>query len=336
MDYTLIGNHPAIQKIRELIDLASDTDLNVLLLGETGTGKEVVARLLHSASNRRNKRFIKVNCAALPLTLLESELFGYEKGAFTGADKFKPGRFELASEGVLYLDEIGDMPLLLQAKLLEVLQSNEFSRLGGTEVVKVRTWVVASTNHVLEKDIREGRFREDLYYRLNVIRIELPPLRERREDIEPLIGYFVEKYRRELNIDRHFSLSAEMRDLFTAYPWPGNIRELASSLLRLMIGDDPALVRSEMVGAMGSEETSPFGEKLLPGTGHEAPEKGSTPEVPSLKTIKTRAAEEIERKAIMSALNVAAWNKREAARILKISYKALFNKLNSLGIRREL
>jgi two-component system, NtrC family, response regulator AtoC len=333
MDYSLIGKDPAIQKIRELIDLASDTALNVLLLGETGTGKEVVARLLHAASNRRNKRFIKVNCAALPLTLLESELFGYEKGAFTGAEKLKPGKFELASEGVLYLDEIGDMPLLVQAKLLEVLQSNEFSRLGGTDVVKVGTWVVASTNHVLEKDIREGRFREDLYYRLNVIRIELPPLRERREDIGLLIDHFTERYLMEFRMDRGFSLSAEMRKLFMAYPWPGNVRELASFLLRLMIGDDPALIRSEMAEAVSPTGSPLPGEEVLlkAGPGGASGEEG--PEVPPLKEIKARAAEEIERKAILSALNMAAWNKREAAKILKISYKALFNKLNSFGIR---
>jgi transcriptional regulator with PAS, ATPase and Fis domain len=336
MDYALIGNHPAIQKIRELIDLASDTDLNVLLLGETGTGKEVVAHLLHSASDRRSKRFIKVNCAALPLTLLESELFGYEKGAFTGADKFKPGKFELASEGVIYLDEIGDMPLLLQAKLLEVLQSNEFSRLGGTDVVKVKTWVIASTNHVLEKDIKEGRFREDLFYRLNVIRIELPPLRERAEDIDLLIDHFVAKYRRELNLDHDFSLSDEIRDLFFAYSWPGNIRELSSTVLRLMIGDNPALIRSELTRAMTSEEPHLFGEKPLPKIEQEVRSGRRKPEAPSLKKIKAEAAEEIERKVILIALNAAAWNKREAARILKISYKALFNKLNSLGIKREL
>ncbi|MBN2034079.1 MAG: sigma-54-dependent Fis family transcriptional regulator [Deltaproteobacteria bacterium] len=335
MDYALIGNHPAIQKIRELIALASDTDLNVLLLGETGTGKEVVARLLHSASSRKNNRFIKVNCAALPMTLLESELFGYEKGAFTGADKFKPGKFELASEGVIFLDEIGDMPLLLQAKLLEVLQSNEFSRLGGTDVVKVRTWVVASTNHVLEKDIKDGRFREDLYYRLNVIRIELPPLRERTEDIGLLVDHFVGKYRKELNIE-DFSINAKLEELFKAYPWPGNIRELSSFLLRLMIGDDPALVQSEIVAGMSSEETHFFAGNPLPNRMDEVLKRETLAVAPSLKVIKARAAEEIERKAIVTALNKTAWNKREAAKILKISYKALFNKLNSLGIRRGL
>ncbi|MBW1804147.1 MAG: sigma-54 factor interaction domain-containing protein, partial [Deltaproteobacteria bacterium] len=184
MDYALLGNHPAIEKIRELIEMVSDTAFNVLLLGETGTGKEVVARLLHQASSRRNQRFIKVNCAALPLTLLESELFGYEKGAFTGADRFKPGKFELASEGAIFLDEIGDMPLVLQGKLLQVLQSGEFNRLGGTDDVKVNAWVISSTNHDLEKGMEEGLFREDLYYRLNIIKVELQALRDRKEDID--------------------------------------------------------------------------------------------------------------------------------------------------------
>jgi two-component system, NtrC family, response regulator AtoC len=337
MDHALIGNHPDIQKIRELIDLASDTGLNVLLLGETGTGKEVVARLLHAASNRRNHRFIKVNCAALPLTLLESELFGYEKGAFTGADKFKPGKFELASEGVIFLDEIGDMPLLLQAKLLEVLQSNEFARLGGTDVVKVRTWVLASTNHDLEKDMKEGRFREDLYYRLNVIRVELPPLRQRKEDIPLLVNHFIDKYCRELNMEQGFMLGPEMGKLFNHYPWPGNIREMANTLLRIMIGDDPGIIKSELLKATGSEETALSGEAVFPEPVDDGKDRkdGKAPAVPSLKEVKARAADEIERKAILSALNGAGWNKREAARVLKISYKALFNKINGFGIGRE-
>jgi len=336
MDYALIGNHPAIQKIRELIGLVSDTGLNVLLLGETGTGKEVVARLLHSASNRKNKRFIKVNCAALPLTLLESELFGYERGAFTGADKFKPGKFELASDGVIFLDEIGDMPLLLQAKLLEVLQSSEFARLGGTDVVKVSTWVVASTNHDLEKDMKGGRFREDLYYRLNVIRIELPPLRERKDDIHLLIDHFIDKYRTELNMNQGFVLDPEMRDFFLTYPWPGNIRELSSSLLRLMIGDDPSLIKSDLLRVISPEEPAAPEPLPSPKAAKDELDDGRIPGVPSLKDVKGRAADDIERKAILSALNSAGWNKREAARLLKISYKALFNKLNGLNIGREL
>lgn len=333
MDYELIGNHPSIGKIRELISLVADTGYSVLLLGETGTGKEVVARLLYAASSRRSKRFVKVNCAALPLTLLESELFGYEKGAFTGADKFKPGKFEIASDGVIYLDEIGDMPLVLQAKLLEVLQSGEFARLGGTDVVKVGTWVIASTNHDLEKDMKEGKFREDLYYRLNIIKIEMPPLRERKDDLPLLMDHLTGKYLKELQINNGFSISDEMRKVFEDYSWPGNVRELASAVVRLMIGDDPSQVKSDLVNGitgggifLEAEEAGAFGEEDA---------EGGIPGKRSLKFVKERAAKHIEKKVILGALKTASWNKREAAQMLKISYKALFNKLNGLGIGRE-
>jgi len=329
----LIGNHPSIGKIRELINLVADTGYSVLLLGETGTGKEVVARLLHAASSRRAKRFVKVNCAALPLTLLESELFGYEKGAFTGADKLKPGKFEIASDGVIYLDEIGDMPLVLQAKLLEVLQSGEFARLGGTEVVKVSTWVIASTNHDLDKDMKEGKFREDLYYRLNIIKIELPPLRERKDDLPVLVDHLTEKYRKELQLSDGFSISDEMKAVFEDYAWPGNVRELGSTILRLMIGDDPPTVKSDLMnGITGKAEIE--GRKEVEEEKEEDAEETKTKKR-SLKHVKAKAAEYIEERVILGALRSTAWNKREAARMLKISYKALFNKLNGLGIGRE-
>jgi len=332
MHYELVGNHPSIQKIRELISLVSDTGFSVLLLGETGTGKEVVARLLHAASSRRDKRFVKVNCAALPLTLLESELFGYEKGAFTGADKFKPGKFEIASEGVIFLDEIGDMPLVLQAKLLEVLQSGEFARLGGTDVVKVSTWVIASTNHDLEKDMKAGKFREDLYYRLNIIKIEMPPLRERKEDLPLLMDYLIEKYRKEQQLDHRFSISEDMRKVFIGYSWPGNVRELASTILRLMIGDDPLIVKSDLLeGITGKKELQEGKEFERADQKNEEVRNAGRP---SLKVVKEKAAEHIEKKVILGALRTAAWNKREEARMLRISYKALFNKLTGLGIGR--
>ena len=333
MDYELIGNHASVQKIRELISLVADTGFSVLLLGETGTGKEVVARLLHAASARRDKRFVKVNCAALPLTLLESELFGYEKGAFTGADKFKPGKFELASEGVIYLDEIGDMPLVLQTKLLEVLQSGEFARLGGTDVVKVSSWVIASTNHELEKDMKVGKFREDLYYRLNIIRIEMPPLRERKDDLPLLMDHLIGKYRKDLQMSDGFSISEEMRTVFTDYSWPGNVREMASTILRLMIGDDPSIVKSDLLEGITGKGMS-HGEEEFGEAGEDDAEAGEARKR-SLKHVKAKAAENIEKKVIMGALRTASWNKREAAQMLRISYKALFNKLNGLGIGRE-
>jgi transcriptional regulator with GAF, ATPase, and Fis domain len=334
MDYELIGNHPSIGKIRELISLVADTGFSVLLLGETGTGKEVVARLLHAASSRREKRFVKVNCAALPLTLLESELFGYEKGAFTGADKFKPGKFEIASDGVIYLDEIGDMPLVLQAKLLEVLQNGEFARLGGTDVVKVTTWVIASTNHDLEKDMKVGKFREDLYYRLNIIKIEMPPIRERKDDLPLLMDHLTEKYRKELQLSNWFSINEEMRKVFTDYSWPGNVRELASTILRLMIGDDPSIVKSDLLEGITGKGTFYEGENF--GPEDEEDEEGGKVTKISLKHVKAKAAENIEKKVITGALRTAAWNKREAARMLRISYKALFNKLKGLGIGPEI
>jgi DNA-binding NtrC family response regulator len=335
MEHQLLGNHPDIQKIRELITLVSDTTFNVLLLGETGTGKEVVARLLHGASPRRNKRFIKVNCAALPFALLESELFGFEKGAFTGADRMKPGKFELASGGVIYLDEIGDMPPIVQVKLLEVLQSGDFSRLGGTENIKVDTWVIASTNHDLEEDVRQKLFREDLYYRLNIIKIELPPLRERKEDIVVLADHFAEKHRTELGIEGDFHFDDDVRELFLAYHWPGNARELSSVVLRRMVGENPEQIKDYLIGSMmadgligGSDNSEGSPDPALRARGEEP----KSDEMESLKRINATASQEIEKKVISTALTLSGWNKREAARMLKISYKSLFNKINSLHI----
>jgi len=328
MNYPLIGNHPSIKKIRELVVMVSNLALNVLLLGETGTGKDVVARLLHESSPRREKRFIKVNCAALPLNLLESELFGYEKGAFTGADRLKPGKFEQAAGGVMFLDEIGDIPLVLQAKLLNVLQSGEYSRLGGTGSIKADSWVITSTNHELEKDIKQGLFREDLYYRLNIIKIELPPLRERKEDIPLLTDYFIHKNKEELNMGNDgFSLSSDLKRLFNEYPWPGNIRELSSVILRLMIGDAPEIIKAEMARNMESG--------ILVAEIDEHGTAGQNKEsTRSLKELKMSATGYIEKKAILHALNINRWNKTDVAKMLKISYKTLFTKMHELGIEK--
>lgn len=334
MEHVLLGNHPSIQKIRELIAMVADTAFNVLLLGDTGTGKEVVARLLHYASVRRNKKFIKVNCAALPLTLLESELFGYEKGAFTGASHSKPGKFELASGGVILLDEIGDMPLVLQAKLLHVLQSGEFNRLGGTQDVKVNVWVISSTNHDLEKDMRQGLFREDLYYRLNIIKVELPTLRERREDIPLLTEYFLQKYWQDLKLSGSCSFNSDLMEFFREYHWPGNVRELSNTILRLIVGDPPEKVKAELLGNMVSDGLTPA-RKFIPKS-PKNPSKKTTDRTHedsrSLKELKATAANYIEKKTIIQALNQMEWNKRQAARLLKVSYKTLFYKMANLGI----
>ena len=337
MDTPLVGNAPSICKIRELVKVVSDTPFSVLVRGETGTGKEVVARLLQESSNRKGK-FIKVNCAALPLNLLESELFGYEKGAFTGADRMKPGKFELASNGVIFLDEIGDMPLALQAKLLEVLQSGRFVRLGGTAEVTVNTWVISSTHQDLQKQIKESLFREDLYYRLNIIQIELPPLRDRREDIPLLISHLMERYSRELKITS-VPIPEEMRRFFEIYHWPGNVRELSSTLLRLMVGEAPTAITSEMVSNMKKDGLSPadeFQKGMFKIYGLQAKPDEGPGVAPSLLEIKAQATRVIERKAILYALNQTGWKKRAAARMLNISHKALYYKMEDLGIEKAI
>jgi two-component system response regulator AtoC len=337
-DYVLLGNHPSMEKIRELISMVSDTAFNVLILGETGTGKEVVARLLHQTSSRRNGSFIKVNCGALPVNLLESELFGYEKGAFTGATDFKPGKFELARDGVLFLDEIGDMPQVLQAKLLHVLQSGEFTRLGGTKDVTVNSWIISATNHDLEEDMRTAQFRKDLFYRLNIIKIEIPPLRERRQDVPLLIRYLSEKHAADMGIKERFRLDPKLKRLMLAYHWPGNVRELSSMILRMMVGEDPQAVRLELLDNMQAEGL-PIAAKLdeRPSESRKRPQDmgGSLdPSVRPLKDLAAEATKYIERKAILHALNMANWNKRKAAKQLRISYKALFYKMDDLGIAK--
>jgi len=307
--------------------MVSGLALNVLLLGETGTGKDVVARLLHYSSPRKQKKFVKVNCAALPLNLLESELFGYEKGAFTGADKQKPGKFEQASGGVMFLDEIGDVPLSLQSKLLNVLQSGEYNRLGGTGNIKADSWVIASTNHELEKDIKQGLFREDLYYRLNIIKIELPPLRDRKEDIPLLIDHFIERNRIELGCEGSFPINGELKNLFQEYHWPGNIRELASIITRLMVGDDQENIKDELRRNLELDFRSLHGETTV-----EFDQKMESPK--SLKDVKSSATGYIEKMVILHALDVKRWNKSEAAKMLKISYKTLFTKMDELEIEK--
>jgi len=326
MDVKFIGNSPPIRSIKELIKVVADTALSVIIYGETGVGKEVIARELHRLSNRRKNRFVKVNCAALPSELLESELFGYEKGAFTGATRFKPGRFEIASDGVIFLDEIGDISLPLQAKLLHVLQSGVFSRLGG-EDVKVNTWVISATNHDLARDIREGRFREDLYYRLNIIKIDVPPLRERKEDIPPLVDYFVNKYGSELDIPEDFTIDSKMMDLFLQYDWPGNVRELSTTIQRLMVMGDGDEIRAQM--SLGLDTTSLESALIDKTQEFETDVK----EVVPLKQTKDRAKEYIERKVISHVLNNTAGNKAKAAMILDIRCKAFFNKMKTLGLR---
>ena len=326
MTVKFIGNSPAIKKIKELLKVVANTALSVIIYGETGVGKEVIARELHRLSDRKKKRFVKVNCAALPSELLESELFGYEKGAFTGATRFKPGKFEIASDGVIFLDEIGDIPLPLQAKLLHVLQSGEFSRLGG-EDVKVNTWVITATNHDLARDLKDGRFREDLYYRLNIIKVDVPPLRERREDIPLLVDYHMNKYCSELNIAEDPAIDSEMMGLFMQYNWPGNVRELSNTIKRFMVMGDRENILLQMLPEAESNRPELDSSESVEESNQDYSE------IIPLKPLKARASEYIERKVIDHALNVAGGNKVKVAKMLNISYKALFYKMKDLGLR---
>ncbi len=328
MKHLLVGEHSSIEKTRNLIDMVADTGFNVLITGETGTGKEVVARLLHAQSPRAKKRFVKVNCGALPGTLLESELFGYEKGAFTGADHRKPGKFELASGGVMFLDEIGDMPMHLQAKMLEVLQSATFHPLGGKREIKADSWVITSTNRNLEHDVKAGEFREDLFYRLNVIKFELLPLRERKEDISLLIDHFVNVHRELIDTGEPFSVPESLKTLFQEYHWPGNVRELANMVLRLLCRENPMEIQEDIMRSrvMDGELLPEDSSRNLGGTEH------NSGLVVPLKVLKAQAEKAIQIRAIRFALQTSHGNKRQAARVLGISYKTLYNKLDSLGL----
>ncbi len=328
-DRLLIGDSQPIKKTKELIRQVANSDLNVIICGESGVGKELVAQALHLNSIRRDRPFIKVNCAAIPGELLESELFGYEKGAFTGADRSKQGKFEVAHKGTMLLDEIGDMPMFLQSKMLQVLQDLQFSRLGGKRDVKVDCWVMAATNQELEQSIREGRFREDLYYRLNIIRIFIPPLRERRDDIRPLINHFRNEFL-ENNHEARFEFTGEVMEFLHAYAWPGNVRELKNIVGRLMLLGDWDTLKEELLG----RETSKIAGRPKEAVPEdlEAPEQKS---FPPLKEVKKKAVQEAESKLISAVLRETGWNRKRAAKILQISYKALLYKIKELDLDKN-
>ena len=342
-------NSPRMKVIKEMIDQVADTDATVLVWGESGVGKELVARAIHDCSPRRERTFVKVNCAALPLELLESELFGYERGAFTGAHKRKLGKFELADGGTIFLDEIGEMPMPLQAKLLHVLQDREFARLGSARDIKVDVRVVASTNKDLDRAVAQGAFREDLYYRLNVVNILVPPLRDRPEEIPILAEHFWQKYSRQYNRQR-VQLSRNMIERFQAHPWPGNVRELENLIKRIVVLESEEFVAHELAGREGNNNgyalataiarNGAAAEKAVPATPEPKPEAAAAPlkrpvEVWNglgLKDVARRAAREAEHGVIKQVLEEVRWNRMEAARRLKISYKALLYKIQECGL----
>jgi two-component system response regulator AtoC len=314
-----------MQPVRELVAKVASTNTTVLLRGESGVGKEIVARALHRLSPRAAKQFLKVNCAALPSELLESELFGHEKGAFTGAYRQKPGKFEAADGGTLLLDEIGEMPLRLQAKLLHVLQDGEFSRVGGEKIIGTDVRLLASTNRDLEAAMRAHQFREDLYYRLNVIEIRIPPLRERREEVPVLVEHF----RRRFNAQyvRNIEIPPDTVRLFMEYHWPGNVRELENAVKRIIVLGSARPVHQEIVGSLNSNGSRASAPAALAATAAVGPE-GTI----SLKDIARQAAREAERAAIKEVLDRVHWNRAKAARLLQISYKALLYKIVQCGL----
>jgi two-component system response regulator AtoC len=314
-----------------LIRQVADSDLNVIIYGETGVGKELVAQGLHLLSERRAKPLVKVNCAAIPSQLLESELFGYERGAFTGADSMKTGKFELAHGGTILLDEIGDMPLSLQAKMLQVLQDFQFSRLGGRKDVKVDCWVLAATNQELEQRVGAGLFREDLYYRLNIIRILVPPLRERLEDVEPLIQHFADRFAERVNKRGLQFLGDGPMAFLRGYSWPGNVRELKHTIERLMLLGDWETVREELL-ARERREGKPTQPVCLPSPTTTHDKRSERKEFPSLREVKKQATREAESRLITAVLKDTGWNRRRAAKMLGISYKALLYKIKEYGL----
>jgi two-component system response regulator AtoC len=326
-DLQIIGSSPAMQQIYSLIDKVSDTPSTVLITGESGTGKELIARAIHIRSKWAAKPFIKVNCAAIPRELLESELFGYEKGAFTGAVTSKPGRFELAHEGTLFLDEIGEVSLEMQVKLLRTVQDKEFERVGGLKTLKVDTRLITATNIDIKKAVEKGTFRDDLYYRLNVVNIHLPPLRDRKEDVLPLADYFLQRFNVKFE-KKVRKLSQDASQLMLGYAWPGNIRELENYLERAVLFDS-------------NEE---IGVEDLPGditcTAAGAAEGGAPLSMDvqtfGLKEAVKAETSKIEKEYILKALDQTRGNVTRAARLLQISRKSLQIKMKELGIREEL
>ena len=310
---------PKMRGVKSVIDEIAQTDITVLIKGESGTGKDLVAQAVHQSSLRRDKPFIKVNCAAIPKTLLESELFGFEKGAFTGADMKKPGKFELANGGTILLNDIGEMDVSIQAKLLQVLQDGEFARLGGGDNVQVNTRIITTTQNHLEKSMMEGKFRQDLFFRINVMSITVPPLRERREQILPLSEYFFDVYKKKYEKTVPF-LSPRTLNLFKEYDWPGNIRELENMIKRAVLFGEEEVLR-ELLGGNGKDSEEGLHSDSLPGRTMKGMERVN------LRQVGKKAAETAEKEVIEKTLNETHWNRKEAAKLLKVSYKALLYKI---------
>ncbi len=318
-DLSFLAASPQMVRIRQQILQIAPVDVPVFICGESGVGKEVVARMIHLRSKRRNQAFVKVNCAALPGELLESELFGYEQGAFTGAVRAKPGKFELANKGTIFLDEIAEMSTHLQAKLLHVLQDHQYSRLGGRQVVDMDVRVLAATNVDVQEAMKDGRFREDLYYRLNVLSINVPPLRERQAEIPLLFRHFLQKYAEKFG-KTALEPSRYLLEAAARYPWPGNLRELENFVKRYVILDDEEGSLRELV------EMSTARQRTAPR------EEAPPPREQGLKALVRGLKDEAETEAIANALEKTRWCRKDAAKMLGISYKALLYKVRQFNL----
>jgi two-component system, NtrC family, response regulator AtoC len=322
-DQFFVAASPAMRKIRDQVAQLAAVDVPVLMLGESGTGKEVVARLIHKLSPRANRIWLKVNCAALPADLLESELFGYEPGAFTGATRSKPGKFEMCDKGTILLDEIGEMPPTLQAKLLHVLQDQQFSRLGSRSLVKVDVRILAATNINIAEAIESRKLREDLYYRLNAFTIRIPALRERKEEIPLLLRHFMGIYAARY-ARTPLPVSPALVQACLNHRWPGNLRELENFVKRYVVLGDESLVLNELESHQALQTTAVQPASALPADGSH-----------DLKSLVRGLKDEAESKEIARALKETKWNRKEAARQLNISYKALLYKIRQFNLDRD-
>ncbi len=345
--YGLIGTSGEMQSIFDIIDRVADTPSTVLITGESGTGKELVAKALHEGSSRKNGPFIKINCAAIPKTLMESELFGYEKGAFTGATSSKPGRFELADAGTLFLDEIGEIPVEMQVKLLRAIQESEFERVGGLKTIKVDVRLITATNRDLEQEIQRGNFREDLYYRLNVVPLQIPPLRRRIGDIPLLVTHIIKKFNERLK-KTVTGIADDALAALESHAWPGNIRELENVIERTLLfckGEriERADLQLQLAEPPKSAETGPHSRTTSSGAMTPVPDDDidddavggelANSQSGSLKDIVRAETSRVERELIVKALDETGGNVTQAARLLKISRKSLQMKMKELGLR---
>ncbi len=311
----VFGKSEQMRALRERLDKVAAANVPVLIEGESGTGKDIIARMIHARSPWRSGPYVKVNCPAIPGTLLESELFGYEKGAFTGAFGTKPGRVEMAHRGTLFLDEISELDLALQSKLLQLLQDGQFCRIGAQEDKKVEVRIVCATNRKLEVEIETGTFRQDLFYRINVVNLQMPPLRERRGDIEELSRYFLDFYNRKYNCKTR-PVSADLMTSMRKYHWPGNIRELENLIKRYVILGNEDVLTSDLVAREP--------ESYMPEINIDGPI--------SLKKLTREATRDLERKIILKVLQAHHWNRKQTARALNISYRALLYKIRDAGL----